>query len=163
MDTLLIVFAGLETILLMGVLYFLVLIYYQHNPNEKNKKPLSYFRTPSDDGFELDWVMRQFFRLFSTAASERWYEARCLIYQSVGKSLLCAFGFINIVQYDFYTDDDGRIKWYTEIIIGFKNTDNFRKEILSAQNMLRVREKYNKVNDPHQIFIAGQNVVSNGW
>lgn len=60
-----------------------------------------YFSSPSDNTYESAWFFRQFFRLFSLGMSERWYEARSYLRQSLFRSFLCAFGVLVIARYDF--------------------------------------------------------------
>lgn len=122
----------------------------------------NYFATPSDRGFELNWFLRQFFRLFSERMSERWYEARQHTYRSVWVSLMCAFGICEVVRYEYTSrTDDSRM--YTKTVVYwwkfiFEKKSRLHRFLFTQWSVIRPHMAID-ADAPYQIFRAGHNVI----
>lgn len=126
------------------------------------KKVTKYFATPSDRGFELNWFLRQFFRLFSERMSERWYEARQHTYRGVWVSLMCAFGICEVVRYEYTSrTDDSRM--YTKTVVYwwkfiFEKKSRLHRFLFTQWSVIRPHMAID-ADSPYQIFRAGHNVI----
>ena len=120
-----------------------------------------YFNSPATERVEFQWGMRQFFRLFSVSASERFYEAIAHCYQSGLISLLCGLGLIDIVRYEYYTDNGDRIMYRIKRYHGFRS---YKSLLAMAKNSIEAVSKEVTNSDGfHQMFICGHNVVFDYW
>jgi hypothetical protein len=118
-------------------------------------------RSPVDNKLEFDnWFVRQFISLFSKRCGNRWYESRAHLFRGVFVSLLCTFGLIDIVRYEFEENDTNG--WYTtstRFYFGFRSYSALLKKTRSDINHVRATTK--NAGYFHQVFIAGHNVAYN--
>lgn len=125
-------------------------------------KAKKYFGTPDKQKFELNWFFRQFFLIFNKNMSERWYETRAHVYQSVLVSMLSTFGIATVVRYEFFSKTDhNRVYTKTKIwyfTLSFKTQRERMKFIESYAEELRPSLNAD-ADSLYQIFIAGENVV----
>lgn len=117
------------------------------------------FGRPSDGSIELNWFGRQFFCMFSENAKERWYDARVHVRSGFWVSLLCAFGVLYAVRFDFELANDygrgtTRIKHYH----GFRDFDKLKQAILS--DVSDVRKTIEEECYFSGALISGHNFVS---
>lgn len=123
---------------------------------------VKHFATPSDNGFELNWFLRQFFLLFSERMSERWYEARQHTYQGVWVSLMCAFGICEVVRYE-YTSRTDDCRMYTKTVVYwwkfmFEKKSRLHRFLFTQWSVIRPHMAID-ADSPYQIFHAGHNVI----
>lgn len=120
-----------------------------------------YFGSPVDERIEFGWGMRQLFRIFSTIASERFYDSSALCYQSAFVSILCGLGFIDIVRYEYATDHDDRVVQKVKYYHGFRSYKSLLK--MAKDNIQFVQKETNGATGFYQLFICGHNIVSDYW
>lgn len=123
---------------------------------------MNYFGSPSTENLEVDWSLRQLFRLFNYRMSERWYEARVHTRQSVWISLLCAFNILTIVRFEFESKkEEGRHYYKVKTwkwTLSFKSDQEKMKFLLDEVKNVRPHMPID-AGDLYQIFVAGDNVV----
>jgi len=125
------------------------------------KKIRKYFGSPIRQQIEFQWGMRQFFRIFSVTGSERFYDASALCYQNAFVSILCGFGFIDIVRYEYTTEHDDRVAYKVKYYHGFRSYRSLLK--MAKDNMQFVQKETDGATGFYQLFICGHNVVSDYW
>jgi len=120
-----------------------------------------YFGSPIDQRFEFGWGMRQLFRIFSSTASERFYEAREHCWQNPIVSILCGLGFIDIVRYEYATDHDDRVAYNVRHYHGFRSYKSLLK--MAKDNIQLVQKQTDGATGFYQLFICGHNVAMDYW
>ena len=125
------------------------------------KKVYDFLATPTDNKLELDWTLREIFSVFSINISERWYEARTHLNQSVFTSLLCALGLINIIQISYGSNEDGVYPFVTFKTHGFRSYDNLKEYAISMID--KKRKNIEEATYYERTFIAGYNVIHSSW
>jgi hypothetical protein len=116
-------------------------------------------RSPVDNKLRFDnWFVRNFLSLFNKQCGNRWYESRALLYRGVFVSLLCTFGLIDIVRYEF--EREGHDNWFVyevKYYVGFRTYSSLLKK--TQIDIPKVQEKTKEAGYFYQVFIAGHNVV----
>lgn len=130
----------------------------------KAKAVKDYFGSPVDGKLELDWSMKQFLSIFSKGMSDRWYEARAHLKTGVGLALLCTFGIVKLVRFDYmYEHDDAKGRFENTCYAYWALPGNAKKRIQELQaEAEELGDELSKKDQPlylYQIFIAGENVV----
>lgn len=126
------------------------------------KRAKCYFGSPLDGSFELDWTLRQFYRLFSVNASERWYEARSFCWRGVFVSTLCAVGLIHVVRITYIEEisNDLRCRSIISIYHTFRSESSFRSLIKKEIDSFNCEET-TPMFFFDELLIAGRNVIYN--
>ena len=122
---------------------------------------IDHLRNPLDNKIQINnWFVKQFISLFSKRCSRRWYESRALLHRGVFVSLLCTFGLIDIVRYEFEMINTGG--WYTtkvKLYLGFRSYSALLEKTKSDVSKVQAATK--DAGYFNQVFIAGHNVSYN--
>lgn len=144
---------------------FVNLLIKRNNPTDVPKKKfLDRFRAPTDGTFQLNWGLREFFKIFSKDMSERWYECRTHCNQGILVSLLSAFHLVWVVRGEFFIEgEDDRIGYVYSYIHGFQSVNTvfkkYKKYLDNDPEFDKIYKERN-FNGVYQVFIAGHNVVA---
>jgi hypothetical protein len=117
------------------------------------------FRSGINNELQFDnWFVRQFISLFNKRSAKRWYESRTHLNRNIFVSLLCAFGLVDIVRFEF--EKNGHDYWHTYEIkyyFGLRSYNCLLKKALG--DISAVKEETENAGDYYELFIAGHNVA----
>lgn len=120
-----------------------------------------YFGSPLDYSFHWDWAIKQFYKLFSEGASERWYESRTHCNRNFFVSMLCAIGLIHVVRFT-YAEEEGRlVKYrYKYVIYHALRKESELRALIKKQIKAFDSDQTTPMFYFEGLFIAGRNVVT---